>query len=304
MNKNYEQFILMFSAFGAMFFAILALIWGLLAKSQMIMFDGIYSFISLLMTGLSIYAAKKVAIVDDKEFPYGRSELEPMVIIVQSIIMLVICAKAFSYAIVSLFSGGQEVNILSGAVYAGIGVAGCFLWWYCIIHFGKKRAPNSELIKTTGMQWLIDTLLSAAVFIGFIIGYMLQRAGYETYARYVDPIMVLSAVLFFVRQPIVMIIEGIKGIMYMSPGKDIYHALEKPMKEIAKIHGFDDIVLHLGKSGRELICDLSFVSEDPNQARSISEMDLIRNEVTSRFKELFDNPLWLFVSFVHDRTLA
>lgn len=57
MNTRHEQNILLFSAYEALFFALLALIWGLLARSQMIMFDGVYSFISLVLTGLCFYAA-------------------------------------------------------------------------------------------------------------------------------------------------------------------------------------------------------------------------------------------------------
>ncbi|NQU16617.1 MAG: cation transporter [Candidatus Saganbacteria bacterium] len=60
-----------------MFFALLALIWGWLAQSQMIMFDGIYSFISLLLTGLYFYAARSIAMGPDSKFPFGRSQMEP-----------------------------------------------------------------------------------------------------------------------------------------------------------------------------------------------------------------------------------
>ncbi|NQT90152.1 MAG: cation transporter, partial [Candidatus Omnitrophica bacterium] len=55
MNIRHEQNILTFSACGALFFALLALVWGILARSQMIIFDVVYSFISLVLTGLYFY---------------------------------------------------------------------------------------------------------------------------------------------------------------------------------------------------------------------------------------------------------
>lgn len=304
MDARHEQNILTFSACGALFFALLALIWGILAKSQMIMFDGIYSFISLVLTGLYFYAARSIAIGRDEKFQFGRSQIEPMVIVVQSIVLFVICIRAFSSALISLFSGGQEINNLSGMAYAAIGVGGCFISWYYIVKVGRKNAPQSELIKTQGAQWLMDTLLSLAVLIGFFIGYIIQRAGYTNYARYMDPLMVTITVLFFVREPIVSFIGGIKGMLVMAPEKDIYKASEEALKEIAKQKGFEDIILRLGKTGRELVYEVSFVAKDPASSRSIGEMDAIHKEVEARLRDLFDSPLRLRVSFVHDKKLG
>ncbi|MFA7677360.1 MAG: cation transporter, partial [Candidatus Omnitrophota bacterium] len=133
MDTRHEQNILVFSACGALFFALLALVWGVLAKSQMIMFDGVYSFISLVLTGLYFYVARSLALGSDERFPFGRAQMEPMVVVVQSITLIVICIKAFSNAASSLFSGGQEINSLSGMAYAAIGVAGCFAGWYYVV---------------------------------------------------------------------------------------------------------------------------------------------------------------------------
>ena len=301
MDTSHEQNILTFSACGALFFAVLALIWGILAGSQMIMFDGIYSFISLVLTGLYFYAARSIAMGRDKNFPFGRAQIEPMVIVIQSVVLFVVCIRAFSSAAISLFSGGQETNNLSGMGYAAVGVVGCFISWYYIKLVGGKKSPGSDLIKTQGAQWLMDTMLSLAVLIGFFISYIIQRAGYGGYARYMDPLMVIVAVLFFIREPIVALIGGIRGILIMAPDKAIYSASKEAIEEIARQRGFEDIILRLGKSGRELVYEISFVSKDPNNSCSIGEMDDIRREVEGRLRDLFDRPLRLYVLFVPDR---
>ncbi|MCK9554395.1 cation transporter [bacterium] len=304
MNTRHEQNILTFSACGALFFALLALTWGVLAKSQMIMFDGVYSFISLVLTGLYFYAARSIAMGRDENFPFGRAQMEPMVIVVQSIALIIICIKAFSAGAISLFSGGQEINNLSGMAYAAIGVIGCFISWYYIVHAGGKNSSKSELIRTLSSQWLMDTLLSLAVLIGFFIGLIFQYSKYSNYSRYIDPLMVMAAVLFFVRQPILSFIEGIKGILIMAPEKTVYSASKEAVKNIAEQRGFEDIVLRLGKSGRELVYEISFIAKDPNNSCSIGEMDAIRREVEEKLHSLFDRPLRLCVSFAHDRKLC
>ena len=304
MNTRQEQKILMVSACGALFFALLALTWGILVNSQMIMFDGVYSFISLLLTGLYFYTAKSMEKGSDRNFPYGRSQLEPMVIVVQSIVLLLICTKALISAVLSLFTGAQDINSISGMGYAFIGVLGCFIVWKYIKHAINKNAIKSELVKTQGSQWLMDTMLSLAVLIGFLISYILQLLGFEQYARYMDPLMVIFAVLFFVREPMVSLIEGIRGMLIMAPDKRIYDISNKEIKVFAKEKGFDDIVLRLGKSGRELVYEVSFVSKDPNVLYSVTQMDKIRKEVELKLLSLFDSPLWLCVSFIHDKNLA
>lgn len=303
MNTRHEQNILIFSACGAFFFAVLALVWGTLAHSQMIMFDGVYSFLSLLLTGLYFYAAKSIAKGRSEKFPYGRMQIEPLVIIIQSTFLIVICIKAFCSAAISLFSTIQEINNLSGMGYASIGVFGCLLSWAYIKSTGKKRAPNSDLIKTQCAQWLMDMLLSVAVLVGFSIGYILELAGYVQYAKYMDPIMVVIAVLFFVRRPVVSLIDGIKGTLLMAPEKNIYESSNEAIKLIAKRRGFQDFALRIGKSGRELIYEVSFIADNQNQKCSIGELDEIRAEVENHLNKLFDNPMWLHVSFVHDRNL-
>ena len=90
----------------------------------------------------------------------------------------------------------------------------------------------------------------------------------------------------------------------MAPEKTVYSASKEAIKEIAKQRGFEDIILRLGKSGRELVYEVSFVVKDPNNSCAIGEMDTIHREVEGRLRSLFDRPLRLRVSFIHDKKLG
>ena len=50
-----ENKILKLSAIGALFFALFGIAWGWAIKSDMIIFDGLYSFISVILSMLSLY---------------------------------------------------------------------------------------------------------------------------------------------------------------------------------------------------------------------------------------------------------
>jgi len=304
MSVNYEQRALKFSVYGAIFFAVLGLVWGFIIKSQMILFDAIYSFISVMLSIMSVYAAKTMLVRDDKNFPFGKSQLEPMVVMFKSLVIIAMCAKAFSDAFVTFTSGGRDINTISAIIYAVIGTLGCFICWHYIRWIGKSKSPNSELVKAEGIQWGMDTLISLAVFLGFLAAFIMQKTGYGQYARYMDSLMVMAVVLFFIRTPALSFISGIKELLMMAPKKDIYPVAKEAMEKIARERGFADVILRAGRGGRDLVFEVSFVLKDPNEARSISEMDAIHRLAKESLGAVFDKPVWMTVSFVYDRQLA
>jgi predicted Co/Zn/Cd cation transporter (cation efflux family) len=299
-EERVEQHILKISVFLACFFTILGVVWGVLARSQMIVFDGLYSFISVILSSISVYAAWNMKIGDDARFPLGRSSLEPIVIVLKSIVIVVLCVTAFSKAVISLFSVGQDINTLSAMVYGIVATSTC-LGSFLYIVWKRKKARASILVKAECMQWGMDTLLSAAVLLGFVATLIIQHIGYGQYARYMDPVMVVIASVFFIKMPLMSLIEGIKDMLRMAPDGDVYRASKQMLEKIAKKRGFDGFSLKIGKAGREFTYKIGFVTENPKDARPLEELDSIRQEVESGLHALYDNPIWLGVSFMHDK---
>jgi predicted Co/Zn/Cd cation transporter (cation efflux family) len=295
-----EKHLLRFSVYAALFFAVLGLAWGVLIKSQMLIFDGIYSFVSVLMTSLSVYVAGIMGNKDDAKFPFGRSQMEPMVIILRALLIIVVCASAFGRAMVWLVSGGGETNVFSAMIYCLLGTVGCLGCWLYITR-QRRKVRLSGLVQAESMQWLADTLLSLTIFLGFLAACMLKHTEHAQYVRYIDPLMVMIAAVFFSSAPVVSFVGGIKDILRMAPDGDIYRVSRPVLEEIAKKRGFDGFVLRIAKSGRDLVYEIGFVSDDPKDARSMGELDDIRNEVESRLKALFENQVWLDISFMHDK---
>jgi predicted Co/Zn/Cd cation transporter (cation efflux family) len=299
-EDSVEKHILKVSFYATAFFAVLALTWGALIKSNMLIFDGIYSFVSLVMTGLFVYVAQLMRIRNDEKFPFGQSQMEPMVIVLKALVIIVVCISAFSRAMTSLFSGGGQINAFSAMIYCLLGIIGCFFSWLYITWKGSK-ARLSGLVQTEGRQWFVDTLISIVLFFGFFVAYTIQHTEHAYYARYIDPLMVIIASMFFSVAPVISLIEGVKNMLHMSPGEDVYRASKQVLEDIAKRIGFDGFVLRIAKTGRELVYEIGFVSDNPKITRSIGELDNIRQEVENRLKALYDNPILLDISFMHDK---
>ena len=81
---------------------------------------------------------------------------------------------------------------------------------------------------------------------------------------------------------------------------------EDPFRSIARYKNNLNIkktshVLRIVKSGRGFIYEIGFVSDNPKDALSMRELDNIRQEVEDRLKSLYDNPIWLDISFMYDK---
>jgi predicted Co/Zn/Cd cation transporter (cation efflux family) len=72
-----EQRVLDLSFYAAGVFVLMALGFALLKGSNLILFNGIYSFISFFMTLLNLKVASLVARPDDERFHFGYVAMEP-----------------------------------------------------------------------------------------------------------------------------------------------------------------------------------------------------------------------------------
>lgn len=73
--------IIVYSVIGAIFFAILGLVLGLISGSTMILFDGMYSIVSLLLGLLSLYVSKFISKPNYENFPFGKYVFQPFMVL-------------------------------------------------------------------------------------------------------------------------------------------------------------------------------------------------------------------------------
>ena len=160
-----ENRILKISVVGALFFALFGIAWGWAIDSDMIIFDGLYSFISVILSMLSLYINNYMAKRDFEKFPFGKHILEPIVISIKSLIIIIMCLYSLMQAIAIILSGGNNLEISLVLIYSIVSVIGCgAISFYMKI---KEKKLSSELIKAESTQWFMDTALSTAVLVAF-----------------------------------------------------------------------------------------------------------------------------------------
>jgi cation diffusion facilitator family transporter len=219
MRINIERRVLMVSAISAAIFSISGLILGLLSGSVMILFDSAYSLLSLALASLSLLALKLANKPANNDYPFGRLTIEPIAVLVKGIVIALVCIVSMIFALVSLLQGGREVNLDLALVFGVVNVIGCAITWAYIYH--RKKDLNTTLVAAEQRQWQMDTWLSAAVLLGFVMTFAISHSPYVDYARYADPLMVLIIAGYFSYIPVRMISQALRQILFAAPTDEV-----------------------------------------------------------------------------------
>lgn len=296
-----ENKILKISMVGALFFALFGIAWGWTAQSEMIIFDGLYSFISLALTMLSLYINNFIAKKELDKYPFGKYILEPLVISFKSLIIGGMCLYSLIGAIQDVVHGGNIVEYESALIYSIVSVIGCG----GVYIFMKKKGDkiSSELIKVEASQWLMDTLLSIGVLVGFVIAMILRNTRFSGLNVYIDPMMVIMVSVVFIKMPVQSFINAFKEILCVKADDEINDDIYLIVKEIEKEYKFEDSISRVSKIGGELRIEIDFIYNEESKLKDLDQMDCVREKVYDAIKHI-DYNKWLNVSFTGDKKWA
>lgn len=296
-----EKNTLMLSASGALFFAVLGVVWGIVIDSSMIVFDGLYSLISLFLSILAIFITGYISKNDFEKFPFGKRVLEPITVAFNSIVLTVMCSITFINSAKEILIGGKAVDAELALGYSIISIAGCMIVYRVLARNNKKIC--SDIIKAESNQWLMDTLVSVAVLVGFLICTILNKTSLAYLSKYIDPLMVVITSAIFIRVPITTLIKSFKEILNRNADKDINDEIYTIVKDVEKEYNFEDSITRVSKIGKELRIEIDFVFNEQSKLNKLEEMDNVREYV---YRSMSDIQLdkWLNVNFTGDKKWA
>ena len=296
-----ENKILKLSVIGALFFALFGIAWGWAIKSDMIIFDGLYSFISVVLSMLSLYINNYMAKRDFEKFPFGKHILEPIVISIKSLIIAIMCSYSLIEAIKTLMNGGNSLEFGLALIYSIVSVLGCGIISFYMKEQEKKI--NSELIKAECTQWFMDTALSTAVLVGFIIAMVLAGTKLKSLNPYIDPFMTIVVSLVCIRIPIKTFIESFKEVICVKANDEINDDIYVLVKGIEEEYNFEESITRVSKVGRELRIEIDFVYNKDSKLKTLDQMDNVREDINDALKHI-DYNKWLNVSFTGNKKWA
>ena len=276
-----EKRILTFSALLTSGFAIGGLVLGLWMGSLVIVFDGLYSLVSLLLTLLSLAASRFISQPSQDEFQFGKAVIEPIVIAIKGMVILGLVLYSLYSAVLALFTGGHEVNASFAAIFGIINVIGCSYAWWTIAK--KSQQFSSGLIQAETKQWQMDTLLSVAVTLGFAVAFLITLTPYAHLSVYADPTMMILMSFYFIKVPFEMLKQAVKELMMMTPSEDIHQAVNLEVLNVDKQFSQHIELAGVAKVGQELWVNIDVHSDKKHL--EIAEVEqakrLLKNKLSS-----------------------
>jgi cation diffusion facilitator family transporter len=280
-------------------FAITSLAWGLALGSQLIVFDGLYSFASVGLSLLAVLALRLADMGADERYPWGREVWEPLAIVAKAVALGALCVYAAASATGELLHGGRDIAPGWAVAYAAVATGACVA---TSLYLRRRGAGGSDLVRAEAAEWIGDSWLSLGVLGGFLLALALVRTGHGTLARLVDPAMVVAISLAFLRVPVRLLGAAMREVLTMAPPEQIQRQLRHQVEQVRLRYGLAESFLRCAKVGGRLDVEVDFVVDGSSRVQTVSEFDQVRADLDQRLRQL--GQVSMAVGFTGDRKWA
>lgn len=296
-HNRLEQRLLKTSIAVTLFSSLLGIGFGLLISSKAIVFDGIYEVVDAAMTVTALIAVRLIARGDDDRFQYGYWHLEPILALINGMVLSLACIYALIDGIAGLISGVRTTQFDAALIFAAFSAALSFAMYGYIKSRSKELV--SQLLTIDARAWLIGALLSLGLCVSFIAGRVLTNAGFAPLAGHVDSLVLIAMAIGLFPFPAKTIWRAARDILQIAPAE-----LDLKVREVAErlavAHGFVDHDSHVMSVGRARFIEIGFVAPSGEMTKSFAELDTIRGEIASALGGLSQGS-WLTVDFTADK---
>jgi cation diffusion facilitator family transporter len=272
----------------------------------MIIFDGLYSFVSIGLSGIAVLTLRFVRRGPDERFPWGREAAEPVVVIFKAATLGALCVYAGIEGVVDILHGGRQVEVGWAIGYAVVATAAS-LTVALVLRRGTRsessEGAGKDLVRSEAAEWLGDALLSVGVLVGFVVALLLTWNGQSDLAAYVDPAMVVLVSVAFLVVPLRLVIGGMREVMSMSPPEDVQSQLQAVVDDVAQRYELQESFVRAAKVGGRMDIEVDYVVGPDSTVITVADCDAVRSDLHERLAALgYEKSL--VVAFTRDRRWA
>lgn len=275
-----EKRLLRFSAVASGLFAAVAIVWGVSAESAVILLDGVYALIGVLLAGLSLRAAALVERGPTPHYPFGREALAPLVVGVQGLVLIGSLGYAVTDALSVIAEGGSQTSFQSALAYSVVSAAFGVFGWQVL----SRRGGDSELVAAESAQWFAGVLLSLGMFVGFGAAILLQGSSWAGVVPYIDPIMVLLAAMLIAPTPVRMLAQMYRELLEGAAPADLADPVADVVHRVSAEEELPEPTVRIGKLGRKLYVEVDYLVEE-SDGWTITDADRIHRVLADRLRE-------------------
>lgn len=291
MESMSEQRALKLSIIVTMVIGVAGVVGGFVIDSQAIMFDGMYSFVDVLLTAGALAVSKLVTREPSRQFQFGYWHLEPMIGAVQAAILATACLYGVINAIQALISGGYYVAFGYGTLWAGVMAA---LGMAMAAYINRvARSQRSLLLEIDYRSWLLSGMLSLALLASYGIALWLEETPYRDWVPLVDPTMLLLMSLALLPMPVKILLGAMEDVLEVAP-EALDRQVHAVMNELVRERGFLKYTSYVSQVGRVRFVEIHILVPPGFQVGTVDTVDNLRREIATRLDAAWPQ-VWLTV---------
>jgi cation diffusion facilitator family transporter len=257
----------------------LGIVWGIATRSQMILLDGAYAIVGIVLSGLLLFASSLSEREPSRRYPFGMEAVTPLAIAMQGFVLLATLLYAVYEAVLSIRSGGSDVTAgwaIAYGVVVTVGSAVVTVWM-------RGATGSSDLLASETAAWAVAAWRGVGMVVGFALLAVVERSSWSDAAPYIDPAMVLVSCLVLVSTPLRMIRGTVVELLEGAPPEEIRRAVDVAVADLVASFALSDPDLSSAKVGPKLYVELT-ASADPDL--TIAEEARIRTSFEERLADL------------------
>ncbi|MFS0701910.1 cation transporter [Cellulomonas sp. 179-A 4D5 NHS] len=274
-----------------------AVVWGVAAQSRVLIFDGVFVLLGIVLSALSLVASREASSGPTARFPFGKRAVTPLAIAVQGAALLGTLLFAAADAVAIIVGGGSDVA-------AGTVVAYGLLTMTCSFAVGRwlgRGATGSDLVAAEVAQWRAGTVLSLVYAVGAALALLLSRWALDAVVRYVDPGLVLLACLVLAPIPLRLLRDAGLELLEAAPPEPVRAALADAVARARAEFALPEPFVRATKLGERLYVEIDFVVAEGTW--DVEGEDRVRRSLIGALEEL-GYELWANVELTTDPALA
>ncbi len=257
----------------------LGIVWGIATRSQMILLDGAYAIVGIVLSGLLLFASSLSEREPSRRYPFGMEAVTPLAIAMQGFVLLATLLYAVYEAVLSIRSGGSDVTAGWAIAYGVVVTVGSVV----VTVWMRGATGSSDLLASETAAWAVAAWRGVGMVVGFALLAVVERSSWSDAAPYIDPAMVLVSCLVLVSTPLRMIRGTVVELLEGAPPEEIRRAVDVAVADLVASFALSDPDLSSAKVGPKLYVELT-ASADPDL--TIAEEARIRTSFEERLADL------------------
>ena len=264
-------------------------VWGIASDSQMILLDGVYAVLGLLVSWLLLMASGLAQSEPSHRYPYGRESVTPLVIGVQGFVLLATLGYAAVDACLTIRDGGSTVDPGWAIVYSVFTTVGSLVTWRWLRAIATST--GSDVVISESTAWKIGAFRGVGMVVGFTALALIIGTGLDSAAPYIDPGMVLVTCVLFLPAPISMVRTTIVELLEGAPSPEVQGPVLDAVAAVRTQFDLDEPTVLMTKIGPKLYVEVDgVVAPDV----TVAQEHEVRRALSERLDALpFD--IWLTV---------